>query len=327
MSNLTTTATRETISINDVTADPKMQMRVEMDQDTIEQYTETIDSILEIAPIEIVCITLENTKEVRYIVDGFHRYHAARQAGLKEITVNSMTGTYEDAVQYAMAANWKNGLRPKSSDAARSVGLLLETAPAFGFDSKAVIKWITSFGIPSSTARNHTKELRLEIDADRDSEIIRLNEEEMPQRDIAAAVGCSLGTVNQRVANTSVQNKPLAENEQDADISEASSSLPATDATPVPEPEAFAFNTELEQHEQERLKVTQPVATPPESAASRGVSHDNPYVRALAEIAAAAKRHDSEQLLEEAMSSTDDLHYDSITSALPILKQIIDDRT
>lgn len=37
------------------------------------------------------------------------------------------------------------------------------TAPDFGFDSKEVNKWVASFGIPASTARNHTSVLIAEV--------------------------------------------------------------------------------------------------------------------------------------------------------------------
>lgn len=111
-----------------------------------------------------------------------------------------MKGTYEQAIQYAMTANWKNGLRPKSEDARRSVHMLLSTAPDFGFDSTAVNKWLQCFGIPASTARNHTKDKVEEIKAKRDAEIVRLMNEGLSSREIEAETGISYKTAQRVIA-------------------------------------------------------------------------------------------------------------------------------
>lgn len=172
--DLLLTAEDHTVDLADLATDPKMQMRVTMDQDTIEQYAEKIDAILEEKPIDVVVVDV-NGYETWYVVDGFHRYHAAQLAECRAVRVRLMKGTYEQALLFAMSANWKNGLRPKPEDATRSVHMLLSIAPDFGFDSKAVNKWVTSFGIPASTARNHTKEMVEQVKAKRDAEILRLS--------------------------------------------------------------------------------------------------------------------------------------------------------
>lgn len=266
LTELKLTAENHTVSINDMAVDPRLQMRTCMDQDAIAQYAEKIDSILEKHPIMVVSVTYPTGREVWYIVDGFHRYHAARAAERETLNIMLMRGSWEDAVQYAMTANWANGMRPSKEAAKRSIEMLLETAPDFGYDSKKVIPWLAGYGIPKSTARNNTKKMREEIDELRDAKIEDLFTEGSSLREIASVVGASPQTVKNIL--DAVQNKPEAQTGQDDEehpqppsTPDASTSWDADDSpffdeeelddTPAVNP-ADAFNNAVKQHEHER---------------------------------------------------------------------------
>ena len=139
---------------------------------------------------------------------------------METLEVTIMKGSYEEAVQYAMSANWKNGQRPNKEDSARSIGMLLDTAPDFGFDAKAVVKWLVEYGVPRSTAQRHTKELRERMIEKRDDEIIQQDRVGVSQVKIAKAVGCSRDTVQNVLA--ACRNCSLSENGTPSD----SQSLP-----------------------------------------------------------------------------------------------------
>ena len=243
---------RHSVARKDLCNDPNMQMRQEMDQDTIDQYEENIETILEEHPIKVVSVEA-NGIESWYVVDGFHRYHGAFQADLDVVDIEIVHGTYEEALHAAMSANWSNGMRPNNKDAARSIGIMLESAPDFGYDSKKVVPWLMTFGIPKTTARDRTKEKRLQIDEMRDAKIEDMLNEGSTCREIAALIGCSVGTVQNVKKSLSVQNERTAQNEHPSEEADDSPffSDDELDDTPAVNP-ADAFNKVLKDHEEER---------------------------------------------------------------------------
>lgn len=250
----------------DLSIDPDMQMRTAMSQETIDQYAGSITAILEEKPIDVIAV--EGHLETRWlVVDGFHRYHAAVQAEVDAINIRLMKGTYDDAVQYAMSANWENGLRPKAEDAARSINMLLKTAPDFGYDSKAANKWVTSFGIPKSTAENHTSSKIAEIKEALHNAARPLYLNNMSLRKASEELGVGVAVVRgvyDKFKEEAVLKTPEVQTTQETPNSE-SSPFPADepffneeelDATPALNP-ADAFQKALSEHEEERTHQQQ----------------------------------------------------------------------
>lgn len=67
-----------------------------------------------------------------WLVDGFHRYHAAQKCGYKHIAAKIVSGTLEDAVQFALSANYihdKNGQPRSKADIAKTIGVAITTFP------------------------------------------------------------------------------------------------------------------------------------------------------------------------------------------------------
>lgn len=193
-------------------ADTAFQMRARLDNDLVDQYAANFNEILRNKPIDVVELETNQGKDW-VIVDGFHRYAAAKVKKVDRVPIRLMKGTRHQAFQYAMAANWQHGQRPTREDAAHCIKKLLSTAPGFGYDAKSVVKWLYLQGIPESTARDHTQELRRSINDSRDAEIIRLRLNGETQREIAKAVGCSVGTVNRVIEDADVQKERPAETE------------------------------------------------------------------------------------------------------------------
>jgi hypothetical protein len=142
--------------------------------------------------------------------------------------------------------------------------MLLETAPDFGFDSKEVNKWVTSFGIPESTANNWTSDLIKEVKGKRDAKILELLDEGLSERKVMEEVGCSKGTVGN--IKKAAQKTPVEENGQqentatseftpyfdEDELDTTPAYNPADDdelkfkSTTIPQTEAF--KTELSRH-------------------------------------------------------------------------------
>ena len=61
-----------------------------------------------------------------WLADGFHRYHAHKQAGLDDIRVDLRQGNLREAILYSVGANAHHGLRRSNEDKRRAVLRLLE---------------------------------------------------------------------------------------------------------------------------------------------------------------------------------------------------------
>jgi len=274
--DLRLTASTHTISLNDLAIDPKFQMRTEMNHETIAEYAEKIDAICNKNPIEVVSVEHANGEEVWYLVDGFHRYHAARLAEKQTIKAVVMQGSYKEARQYAMTANLENGLQPTQEDLGRAIGMVLETEE-FGLNSKLVVPFLMELGFSKRSAQRHSASFREGIEAKRDAKIVSMSESGASSRQVAAETGVSQRTVSSIVAaskTTGEQNAPVAQNAQTEEDAPFFFDEDELDTTPAINP-ADAFNKTLADHERKRR--TQSASTLPINPINGAKSTDNNY--------------------------------------------------
>ena len=114
------------IEITKIKLDAGTQMRVQTDEQTVEVYAQTMKQIAEdktLEPFPPIVIFDDGIDLI--LADGFHRIFAAMRAGLKTITAEIRKGTLSDAVEYALKANNKNGLRRTVADKRNSVEVAL----------------------------------------------------------------------------------------------------------------------------------------------------------------------------------------------------------
>ena len=93
------------VRLDQIRLDGGTQFRDQIDQDVVRDYAEKIQD-REIFPA-VMC-TFDGT--TYWLYDGFHRYFAHHNIGIKEIEVHYLPGTLEDAQDLALSANSKNGL-------------------------------------------------------------------------------------------------------------------------------------------------------------------------------------------------------------------------
>lgn len=100
----------------DITIDPSLQMRVEMDKSVISDYAQAM-----LRGDKFPAIIVFTDGKNNYLGDGNNRYFAAKQAGIPELDAEVREGGYDAAFEYSLIANDKNGQRYSSADKRKAV--------------------------------------------------------------------------------------------------------------------------------------------------------------------------------------------------------------
>ncbi len=112
----------EQILIDDIEADPEIQSRQSLNEETVSEYADLVKGGAKMPPVTVFW----NRDCEKYILaDGFHRYEAHRRTGRSEIWVEVIEGSRRDALLFSVGANASHGLRRTNEDKRRAVGILL----------------------------------------------------------------------------------------------------------------------------------------------------------------------------------------------------------
>ena len=117
------------VKLSDIRIDGGTQCRVEIDQSTIYQYVDRMKEGDEFPLIEAVF-----DGATYWLTDGFHRYHAFKLLGLKDVAVKYKPGTQQDAIIEALRANSKHGKTLTNEDKVNKVKMALAID---GYDKKS----------------------------------------------------------------------------------------------------------------------------------------------------------------------------------------------
>jgi ParB-like chromosome segregation protein Spo0J len=99
-----------TVKLSDIRIDGGTQGRVEIDQNHAYQMVEMMKEGYEFDPIDT-----NFDGSTYWLVDGFHRYHAYKLLGIKEVTVKYVPGTLDEAIVRSYGVNSRHG-KPRSFD-------------------------------------------------------------------------------------------------------------------------------------------------------------------------------------------------------------------
>jgi len=111
----------ERIKLEKIRLDGNTQPRKEIDEQLVQHYTEKLLDGKVFTPID-----LWFDGKVYWPSDGFHRYHAHKRAGYKDIEAEVKTGTKRDAFIACLPANSKHGKQRTPEEARYSVRMALE---------------------------------------------------------------------------------------------------------------------------------------------------------------------------------------------------------
>lgn len=111
------------INLNAIRIDGGTQSRVAIDNGTVSEYAEAISD-----GIEFPAVVVFHDGADYWLADGFHRYHAHKQAGKASILADIKNGTMRNAVLFSLGANETHGLRRTNADKRKAVQTLLNDA-------------------------------------------------------------------------------------------------------------------------------------------------------------------------------------------------------
>lgn len=112
---------KQLIRLEEIRINGGTQPRAELNQETIQEYTENLKEKHKF-PVVLVVYDGENY----WLADGFHRLHAYKNRNKKKIPCEIIQGTRRDAVLESVGVNAKHGLRRTNADKRRAVTKLLE---------------------------------------------------------------------------------------------------------------------------------------------------------------------------------------------------------
>jgi hypothetical protein len=101
--------------------DPRLQSRVEINEDTVSEYAIDITAGDQFPPVTVF---FDSTHF--YLADGYHRYYGHKRAGKVSIQCEIINGTIRDAIYYSTAVNSKHGMRRSRADCRKAVMTLLD---------------------------------------------------------------------------------------------------------------------------------------------------------------------------------------------------------
>lgn len=121
---MSTSSTLELLDLSSIVVDPDLQPREKMDPKRVVQYAEDMLAGIEYPPLRVFRV-----KDRCLLTSGFHRYHAAKQAGFEALACEVFEGTYAKAKWDAAGSNveWDtSGSKRTNADKRRAVHMAWE---------------------------------------------------------------------------------------------------------------------------------------------------------------------------------------------------------
>jgi len=113
-----------TIALDKITINGGTQPRAAINQPTVDAYAALSQDGRQAPPVLVY-----HDGATYWLVDGFHRYHAARKLGAASIAADIRPGTKPEAQYAALGANAAHGLPMNNADKAKAIEIALRLRP------------------------------------------------------------------------------------------------------------------------------------------------------------------------------------------------------
>jgi ParB-like chromosome segregation protein Spo0J len=158
------------MKLTEITVDSSLQGRSKLNQEVIDEYSETIREGGKLPAIKVFRIGSSY-----YLVDGWHRYFAHKKAGLADIEVDVIDGNMREATLYAIGANDNHGLRRNNEDKRKAVMMLLDDVEWSEWNDSEIAKAARVSRMTVSRIKSSLGIKKDEVKIIRDGKEIKLN--------------------------------------------------------------------------------------------------------------------------------------------------------
>jgi uncharacterized ParB-like nuclease family protein len=253
------------LSIDHIHAHPDCQIRMETKEEKVQEYEERLRNGTEFPPLVVfIGETQVDSKDhpmrnYHFIGDGFHRYRAAKRAGLKTIKceVNIVKNSMHAAVLHACGANDEHGIPRTNADKRRAVevywnifcrGMEVRKSSTIIAKICKVTHTFVDTVIDEIETKHGIRITKIEGEDGRIYELKRKSKNNQNPKDVA-----TVATSPHTSADDSTEEQHL-EPEPDQEPEDAIDSEPEPDAepeaTPEPEQELDAAGVPIPEHVQ-----------------------------------------------------------------------------
>ncbi len=111
------------IPLEDITPDPRLQMRVEISQEHVDDIAEALADGKELDAAHPPVVFHDGF--VHWLADGFHRYYAHAKVGREVIRCDMRPGLFSHALRFALSANQHTSLKRTNADKRKCVATAL----------------------------------------------------------------------------------------------------------------------------------------------------------------------------------------------------------
>jgi ParB-like chromosome segregation protein Spo0J len=158
------------MKLTEITVDSSLQGRYKLNQEVIDEYSETIREGGKLPAIKVFRIGSRH-----YLVDGWHRYFAHKKAGLADIEVDVIDGDMREATLYAIGANDNHGLRRNNDDKRKAIMMLLDDVEWSEWNDSEIAKAARVSRMTVSRIKSALGLKKDEVKIIRDGKEIKLN--------------------------------------------------------------------------------------------------------------------------------------------------------
>lgn len=111
----------KTINVKAIRIDGGTQSRVEINDETVNEYADAIKAKAVFPPMVVFYDGADH-----WLADGFHRWHALNKAGKASAEIDLRIGTRREAVLFSFGVNGTHGMRRTNADKRKAVKSMLE---------------------------------------------------------------------------------------------------------------------------------------------------------------------------------------------------------
>ena len=239
---------QQSISIDAIVIDAGTQLRANTIDSVVAEYQSMCESNKSTWPFDSPLVVFSIGDNQFILADGFHRYMGACAAGRASVKCEVHKGSTRDAIQYALSANARHGLRRSNEDKRKAVETALADTEWSKLSSRAVADLC-------GVSNDFVSKIRKELDTKKS--------DKMSSDDSAESASAANRSTSRSASHESANSNDLASTDKSCEESTAESDSELQDSTAEDTPKchsASIVKDSLERDVPEQLRDAYSVA-------------------------------------------------------------------